>query len=110
VLNDLMKAFFWTPHQQMFVLLIPLAAISLGRWLLLAQPPWPVIALLGLGLGLASLIYGNAIIAAGVLALILLAPRLARRRPGAGAGRRVRDRAPDLGLGLPPDQRHLPQQ
>jgi hypothetical protein len=73
VLNDLMKAFFWTPHQQMFVLLIPLAAISLGRWLLLERPRWALVAALGLGLGLASLIYANVVIAAAVLAVIMLA-------------------------------------
>jgi hypothetical protein len=73
VLNDLMKAFFWTPHQQMFVLLIPLATIAAGRWLILARPPWLIAAVLGLGLGLASLIYGNVTISTGVLAVILLA-------------------------------------
>lgn len=43
ILNDLMKAFFWTPHQQMFVLLIPLVTIAAGRWLILERPrslPW----------------------------------------------------------------------
>jgi hypothetical protein len=73
VLNDLVKAFFWTPHQQLFVLLIPLVTIAVGRWLILARPPWPFVAGLGLGLGLASLIYGNVIISIGVLTVILLA-------------------------------------
>jgi hypothetical protein len=73
VLNDLMKAFFWSPHQQLFTLLVPLVTIALGRWVILRQPSWPAITLLGLGLGLASLIYGNVVITAGVLATLLLA-------------------------------------
>jgi hypothetical protein len=73
VLNDLTKTFFWTPHQQMFVLLIPLAAIAIGRWLILSRPPAIIVAVLGLDLGLAALIYGNVVIVIGVLTVILLA-------------------------------------
>jgi len=72
MLNDLMKAFFWTPHQQMFTLLVPLATITLGRWVILRQPSWPIMAMVGFGLGLASLIYANWLITVAALALILL--------------------------------------
>lgn len=75
VLNDLMKAFFWTPHQQLFLLLVPLATIVAGRWVILRPPSWPTVALLGGGLGLASLLYGNLIVTVGVLATILLTRR-----------------------------------
>jgi hypothetical protein len=73
VLNDLMKAFFWTPHEQMFVLLTPLATIAAGRWLILERPRWLSVAVLGLGIGLGALIYANVIISLGVLTVILLA-------------------------------------
>jgi hypothetical protein len=73
VLNDLMKAFFWTPHQQMLVLLIPLATIAAGRWLILERPRLLTVAILGLGLGLGALIYANVVITMGVLTVILLA-------------------------------------
>lgn len=73
VLNDLVKAFFWSPHQQMFVLLIPLATIAAGRWFLLEPPSWLMVAVVGLGLGLAALIYANVVISLGVLVVILLA-------------------------------------
>jgi hypothetical protein len=75
VLNDLTKAFFWTPHQQMFTLLVPLGTIVLGRWIFLRQPPWWAAILLGAALGLASLVYANVLITVGVLALIMLARR-----------------------------------
>jgi hypothetical protein len=73
VLNDLMKAFFWTPHQQMFTLLVPLATIAFGRWVILRKPSWPIMATVGFGLGLASLVYANWLITVAVLAIILLA-------------------------------------
>jgi hypothetical protein len=73
VLNDLMKAFFWTPHQQLFSLLVPLVTIVLGRWVILRPPTWLTVALLGGALGAASLIYGDVIITVAVLATILLA-------------------------------------
>jgi hypothetical protein len=73
IINDLTKAFFWTPHQQMFELLVPVAAIALARWILLARPSMLMVAGLGLVLGLASLIYGSALIAVLVVGLALLA-------------------------------------
>jgi hypothetical protein len=73
VLNDLMKAFFWSPHQQMFALLTPLVTIAAGRWLLLERPRLPAVATLGLGLGVSALIYPNVMITVAVLTVILLA-------------------------------------
>ncbi len=73
VLNDLMKAFFWTPHQQMFVLLTPLVTIAAGQWLILERPRELAVASLGFAFGLGALIYANVIISAGVLTVILLA-------------------------------------
>jgi len=73
MLNDLMKAFFWTPHQQMFTFLVPLATIALARWVIVSKPSWPIMALLGFSLGIASLVYANWLITVGVLAVILLA-------------------------------------
>ncbi len=83
VLNDLMKAFFWTPHQQMFALLTPLVTIAAGRWLILERPRLLAVATLGLGLGLGALIYPNVMITVGVLTVILLA------RGSRGAGQVV---------------------
>jgi len=73
MLNDLMKAFFWSPHQQMFTLLVPLATIALGRWAILRKPSWRSMALLGFGLGAASLVYANWLITVGALAVIVAA-------------------------------------
>ncbi len=73
IVNDLMKAFFWTPHQQMFVLLTPLVTIAAGRWLILERPRELAVASVGFGLGLGALIYANVIICLGVLTVILLA-------------------------------------
>jgi hypothetical protein len=75
VLNDLMKAFFWTPHQQMLALLTPLVTIAAARWLILERPRLLTVATLGLGLGLGALIYANVMITVGVLSVILLARR-----------------------------------
>jgi hypothetical protein len=70
--NDVVKAFYWTPHQQMFALLVPVATIVLARWVMLSRPGWWQLALAGLGAGVASLIYGNVLIAAAVVGLVLL--------------------------------------
>jgi hypothetical protein len=73
VVNDLTKAFFWTPHQQMFALLVPVATISVARWVLRARPSRLVTGMLGIALGLASFIYANVLITAMVVGLVLLA-------------------------------------
>jgi hypothetical protein len=73
IINDVTKAFFWTPHQQMFELLVPVVAIAAARSVLRAEPSWLKVATLGFFLGLASLIYASVLIAALVVALTLLA-------------------------------------
>jgi hypothetical protein len=70
--NDVVKAFYWTPHQQMFLLLVPVVTIAIARWVLLSRPSWPLLAATGLGLGLASLVYGSVLITAGVVLVVLL--------------------------------------
>jgi hypothetical protein len=71
--NDVTKAFYWSPHQQMFALLVPVGTIALARWVLLSRPPWWALALAGLGTGLVSLVYGSVLITVGVVGLVLLA-------------------------------------
>jgi hypothetical protein len=73
IINNVTKPFFWTPHQQMFVLLVPVGTIAIARWVLRARPSWPGVAALGFLLGLAALIYANALLAVWVVGLILLA-------------------------------------
>jgi hypothetical protein len=73
IVNDVTKAFFWTPHQQMFELLVPVMAIAIARSVLRARPSSVKVATLGLLLGLASLIYASVFIAVLVVALTLLA-------------------------------------
>jgi hypothetical protein len=71
--NEVTKAFTWTPHQQTFALLVPVATIAAARWLLLARPAWPKVAVLGLVVGGASLVYGSFLITVAVAVPILLA-------------------------------------
>jgi hypothetical protein len=73
IVNDVTKAFFWTPHQQIFNILVPVATIAITRWVLQARPSWLAVAVLGLALGLAALIYANVLITLGVVGLVLLA-------------------------------------
>src|SRR5262245_33934190 len=55
VVNDVTKPFLWTPHQQMFALLVPVLTITLGRWVILARPSWRALVFAGLGVGAVSL-------------------------------------------------------
>jgi hypothetical protein len=79
--NPLTKAFYWVPHQQMFVLLTPVVSVLVCRWLLLRRPGWLGLSLLGLVLGLGMLVYGNALVAIGTAALALLLPGFGEQRP-----------------------------
>lgn len=58
--NDVTKLFFWTPHTQIFNLLMPCLAVYLSFRLLTRGAPWgPMRALLtGLGFGVSLLLYG----------------------------------------------------
>jgi hypothetical protein len=74
--NEVTTAFTWTPHQQTFALLVPVATIVVGRWLLLARAVrWGPAALAGLAAGGASLVYGSFLITAAVAGIILLFQR-----------------------------------
>jgi hypothetical protein len=75
VVNEVTKPFTWTAHQQTIALVVPVATIAAVRWLLLARPSWRGVGLLGLGFGLASLVYGSFLITAGVVLLVLVARR-----------------------------------
>jgi len=88
--DDVVKAFFWTPHTQLFNLLVPVLSIAVARAVLvdprLRRPL--VLGGIGLGLGMLALAYGSFIVtgaAAGVAFLLG-----ARRQPAAqmlvGAG------------------------
>jgi hypothetical protein len=80
VANDVTKAFFWTPHQQIFELLVPVATITLACWVMRTRPGWRGIAVTGLAIGLASLVYASVLITVAVLVLILLTRRRTGRR------------------------------
>jgi len=71
--NDMTRLFFWTPHQQMFVLVVPLATIALGAWFIRARPSPRLAAVVGLVIGVSSLAYGSVLIAIGVCSIILMA-------------------------------------
>lgn len=72
VINDLTKAFFWTPHLQMFALLVPMATIAISTWVLRTRPDWRALAALGFAVGLAALVYGSVVITVAVVTVLLL--------------------------------------
>jgi hypothetical protein len=71
--NDVVKAFIWTPHQDVFTTLIPIATVFVAQWVIRADPPWWKLAVLGLALGAYSLVYGSVLITVAVVGLVLLA-------------------------------------
>ncbi|MEV4516595.1 hypothetical protein AB0K00_47555 [Dactylosporangium sp. NPDC049525] len=71
--NEVTKAFTWTPHQQTFAFLVPVLTVVAGRWLLLHRPAWPRLAAFGVMLGAASLVYGSFLITVAAVVPILLA-------------------------------------
>ena len=60
VCNEVSKAFFWTPHLQIFNIFMPMMSVSLGYWLLSRNQPlrWQYALFIGFLLGLGSLVYG----------------------------------------------------
>jgi hypothetical protein len=79
VLNESTKAYFWTPHTQMFNILMPVV----GLWLYHSLQPrlptleWRAASLIGLALGLAGLAYGAfVVVAVGAVLCILFAEGL----------------------------------
>jgi hypothetical protein len=73
VVNDIAKAFYWTPHQQMFAMLVPVATVLIGRWVLLSRPSWLPVAAVGFVVGAFALAYGSLVITVAVVTLLLLA-------------------------------------
>ena len=74
VVNQVTKAFFWTPHLQIFNILIPIASLVLFRWIFDEVRPlsWWRAFLLGVALGIGALAYGGfAVTAAGAAICIL---------------------------------------
>ncbi|HKP74836.1 MAG TPA: hypothetical protein VJT67_04800, partial [Longimicrobiaceae bacterium] len=85
--NEVTKAFFWSPHQQLLNVLIPVGAIALYAWMQprLGALGWPRMAAIGVAIGLCELMYGAfAIVAAGAALLCL-----ADRASGVPLGRRL---------------------
>ena len=70
--NDVTKLFFWTPHTQIFILLVPCLTMYLSfRLLTRGAPLGATHALLaGLGLGIGALLYGAFLIPALAIASI----------------------------------------
>jgi hypothetical protein len=71
IVNDLTKPFMWTPHQQMFVLLVPLLTVVAVRWVLTADPSWRALAVAGLGLGFVVLVYASVLTTVAAVAIVL---------------------------------------
>ncbi len=71
--NDVTKAFFWTPHQDVFTVFVPLASVFIAQWVIRTDPPWWKLALAGLSLGVYSLIYASVLITIAVVGIVLLA-------------------------------------
>ena len=72
--DDVMKAFVWTPHSQIFNLLVPLVAIAVARAVLVDPRLRRPLALggIGLGLGTLSLAYGSFLVAGAATGVALL--------------------------------------
>lgn len=79
LINEVTKAFFWTPHQQIFNVFVPVMSIYLYRWMQTRLPAiqWTTISAAGIALGVASLAYGVfAVSAAGAVLCLVLGERL----------------------------------
>jgi hypothetical protein len=71
--SDVFKAYFWTPHSQMFNLLVPsLALLASQRTFETGIPRLRTIGSVGLATGVAALAYGSFAIVAGAVAAPLL--------------------------------------
>jgi hypothetical protein len=71
--NAVVKAFIWTPHQDVFTVLVPIVTVFAAQWALRADPAWWKLVLMAVGLGLYALIYGSVLITVAVVGLVLLA-------------------------------------
>ena len=79
LINEVTKAFFWTPHQQIFNVFVPVMTIYLYRWMQTRLPAmqWTTVSAVGIALGVASLAYGVfAVSAAGAVLCLVVGGRL----------------------------------
>lgn len=74
LVNEVTKAFFWTPHLQILNVFVCVATLSLLVWMQArgSAITWRGTALLGLVLGLGGLVYGSFAVPAGAAALCLV--------------------------------------
>ena len=79
--NPLTKAFLWTSHTQMLVILVPVLALMAGRWALTTKPTHRRIVIVGLAIGLGILAYASSV----VIALVAATAFTFRRRLAATA-------------------------
>jgi hypothetical protein len=70
--NDVVKAFFWTPHLQLFNLVVPLSSVAISQQLY-RYPDRSMAWMVGLGgaMGLLSLAYGSFVICVACGAAVL---------------------------------------
>jgi hypothetical protein len=83
LVNQVTKAFFWTPHMQIFNILIPVASVALYHWMLRREqsPGWRESGLIGFGIGVGALAYGAFAAMAAGAALCLVVRSLRDRNP-----------------------------
>ena len=74
--NPVTKAFLWTSHTQMFVVLIPVLALLAGRWAFTRKPTHGQVLAVGLAVGMGILAYASS----AVIALVAASAFLFRRR------------------------------
>jgi hypothetical protein len=73
LVNDVVKAFFWTPHTQIFLVVTPLLSILCCAWVLrIRDSVWWHLVLLGLGVGVLGLTYGIFLAVAIAVSLTIL--------------------------------------
>jgi hypothetical protein len=74
IVNGVTKAFFWTPHVQIFSVLMPMVSLTLLRPLLRSgnSVTRRDVAMIGVIVGVLSLAYGAFAVTAGALALAIL--------------------------------------
>jgi hypothetical protein len=103
LLSDNMKAFFWTPHTQMLIALVPLiAVIGAGRVLAAEFPPrLSLLVLSGMAAGIGSLAYGAFGIIPVTVAFACIARRVRFRDELVTADTALEVAAPTYGYVLP---------
>lgn len=86
VINEVSKAFFWSPHLQIFNIFHPIVSIEVSRRLVADRSrSLKNLALIGMALGLASLAYGAFLVTVAAAALTILI--VGRENPGYLNGR-----------------------